>query len=85
MSHTYDHLDARARTIGSDETAERLGVERSTLDNWRWRGGGPQYLKVGGRVRYRLADLADWLDAQARSSTSDGRSAAKAHSNKKEE
>ena len=85
MSQAHDYLDARARTVSSDETAERLGVERSTLDNWRWRGGGPQYLKVGGRVRYRLADLADWLDAQARSSTSDGQSAAKAHSNNKEE
>ena len=84
MAHAYDDLDARVRTVSPKEAGERLGVERSTLDNWRWRGWGPQYLKVGGRVRYRLVDLADWLDAQSRSSTSDGRSAAKAHKNKEE-
>ncbi len=81
MSQALDQLDARARTVSPAEAAERLGVERSTLDNWRWSGGGPGYLKVGGRVRYRLADLADWLDAQSRSSTSDGRSSAKSHTN----
>lgn len=64
-------LDARATTIGPEEAAERLGLQRSTLDNMRWRGDGPQYVKVGGRVRYRLADLANWLDAQTRTSTSD--------------
>ena len=84
MSPALDQLDARATTVSPVEAAERLGVERSTLDNWRWKGGGPRYLKVGGRVRYRLADLADWLDAQSRSSTSDGRSAAHAHTNKEE-
>lgn len=64
-------LDARARTVNPEEAAERLGLEASTLANMRWRGGGPPYLKVGGRVRYRLSDLADWLDEQIRRSTSD--------------
>lgn len=64
-------LDARARTVDPKEAAERLGLEASTLANKRWRGGGPPYLKVGGRVRYRLSDLADWLDKQIRRSTSD--------------
>lgn len=83
MKKNGDALEARARTISPKEAAERLGCERSTLANWRWAGGGPQYLKVGGRVRYRIMDLADWLDGQSRSSTSDSRSAAKVH--KKEE
>jgi len=60
----YD-LDARARTISPDEAAQRLGWHPRTLANARWRGSGPPYVKVGGRVRYRLTDLAAWLDAQA--------------------
>lgn len=64
-------LDARAMTVGPAEAAERLGVQRSTLDNWRWNGSGPRYVKVGGRVRYRLADLAEWLDVRTRTSTSE--------------
>jgi len=64
-------LEDRATTVGPAEAAERFGVQRSTLDNWRWSGDGPPFIKVGGRVRYRLSDLADWLDARTRSSTSD--------------
>jgi len=68
-----DRLDRRATTISPEEAAERLGVRPSTLANWRYRGGGPPYIKVGGRVRYRLAELGDWLDGQARLSTSDSK------------
>jgi len=68
---TAQTLDARATTVGPEDAAERLGVQRSTLDNWRWSGRGPAYVKVGGRCRYRLADLAEWLDSQTRASTSD--------------
>lgn len=58
-------LEARATTVSVGEAATRLGVEASTLANWRWRGVGPAFLKVGGRVRYRLCDLASWLDSQS--------------------
>lgn len=65
-----ESLDARATTIDREEAAERLGVQGSTLDNWRWNGSGPRYIKVGGLVRYRLHDLAEWLDTRTRTSTS---------------
>jgi predicted DNA-binding transcriptional regulator AlpA len=66
-------LDALTITIGPAETAERLGMKKGTLDNLRWRGGGPRYVKCGGRVRYRLIDIADYLDQRTRTSTSDAR------------
>lgn len=31
-----------------------------TLANWRSRGRGPQYVKVGGRVLYPAAKVAEW-------------------------
>jgi len=80
MSDALEELEARVMTISPEEVSTRLGIERSTLDNWRWRGAGPSYIKVGGRVRYRLADLADWLDRQSRSSTSGDRSSASTRS-----
>lgn len=73
MTPHDDRLDARATTVGVEDAAGRLGLQPSTLANMRWSGRGPTYIKCGGRVRYRLMDLAEWLDAQARSSTS-GRS-----------
>jgi predicted DNA-binding transcriptional regulator AlpA len=46
------------------ELAERLGVSVGTLANWRWRGEGPRYVKLGSgrssRVRYRAEDVAAW-------------------------
>lgn len=68
---TLDALDARSMTIDTADAAARLGVETATLDNWRWSGRGPAFVKVGRLVRYRLSDLADWLDQQTRTSTSD--------------
>ena len=65
-------LDERSITVSPKEAADRLGCTPETLANWRWSGRGPCYVKVGGRVRYRLADLADYLDTQTRNSTSDG-------------
>ena len=49
--------------------AELLAVSPRTLQAWRWQGGGPLYLKLGGAVRYRPADVESWLSERARSNT----------------
>ncbi|MBM3116061.1 helix-turn-helix domain-containing protein [Jeongeupia naejangsanensis] len=38
-----------------------LRVTETTLATWRSRGGGPAYIKRGGRVLYRLADLQAFM------------------------
>lgn len=70
MNQEGNRLEAMTTTVSPEEAAERLGVRASTLANWRWTGSGPRFLKVGGRVRYRLFDLAEWLESCARESTS---------------
>jgi hypothetical protein len=40
-----------------------------TLERWRWIGQGPQFLKIGGRVIYRLADIEAYEAEQLRTST----------------
>ena len=53
--------------------AEFLSVNPRTLQQWRLRGGGPQFVKISTRcVRYRYADLIGWMEARLRSSTSEG-------------
>lgn len=39
------------------ELARRWRLSPRTLERWRWEGLGPQYLKVGGRVLYRIKDV----------------------------
>jgi hypothetical protein len=44
------HLDQKA-------LADRWLVSPRTLEQWRWQGRGPRYLKIGGRVVYRQQDI----------------------------
>jgi hypothetical protein len=46
------------------KAAKQLGVTKATLANWRWRGYGPAYLKVGRRVEYVQRDIDEWRNAQ---------------------
>jgi excisionase family DNA binding protein len=52
------------------EAAAALKVGRGTLDNWRVLGAGPRYVKFGRHVRYSKNDLAAWVAAKTRQSTS---------------
>lgn len=39
--------------------AKRWGIEVGTLENWRCckPRKGPRYVKIGGRIKYRLQDV----------------------------
>ena len=39
------------------QLARRWSLSPRTLERWRADHSGPSYLKVGGRVLYRLADV----------------------------
>ena len=49
--------------INTDTVAKLLGLSSPTLRLWRTLGKGPQYVKLGGAVRYRISDLEAWLDS----------------------
>ena len=42
------------------ELARRWQISPRTLERWRWLQQGPAYLKVGGRVVYRLCDVESY-------------------------
>jgi excisionase family DNA binding protein len=48
------------------ETAEILGLSPATLRTWRCLGRGPRFAKVGRSVRYRPADVHEWVESQLR-------------------
>ncbi len=57
--------------IHEREAARRLGLSVKTLRRWRWSGQGPAHRKLGAAVRYAEEDLAAYVDAARRCSTSD--------------
>lgn len=46
------------------EIAAQLKVTQETLANWRTKGQGPDYLRVGGQIRYEQRDVASWLNSR---------------------
>ena len=45
------------RHLNQNELSRRWTISPRTLERWRWRNEGPAYLKLGGRVAYRLEDV----------------------------
>lgn len=68
---TYNIVDAHSvfATLCTKQAARLLGCSHRTLEDWRLRGNGPRFLKLGRAVRYRMADLAEFMDKQTFSNT----------------
>lgn len=76
---TVDHhapLQPGSPSGGSDqhllegELAKRWRVSPRTLQSWRWKGHGPTYLRVCGRILYRIQDIVEFEANSLRRSTS---------------
>jgi len=60
--------------LTTGQAASYLGTSPRTLEDWRLRGGGPVYRKVGRRlVRYHADDLAQFVEDGARINTGGGK------------
>jgi predicted site-specific integrase-resolvase len=59
------------RHLNQIELAARWNISHRTLERWRWSGEGPRYIKIGGRVVYRLEDVEEFEATQLRESTAD--------------
>ena len=56
--------------IREDDAAEYLGVTKRTLQQWRFNGKGPLFVRISRRcIRYRRGDLVTWLEKRLASST----------------
>jgi hypothetical protein len=62
-------LDSVVRHLTQGQLADRWQISPRTLERWRWVGEGPRFLKIGGRVIYRLQDVERYEAEQLRDST----------------
>ena len=60
----------QVRHLNQIDQADRWNISERTLERWRWTGEGPAYLKIGGRVVYRLEDIEAYEAENLRASTS---------------
>lgn len=52
-----------------DDVADYLGMSVKTLYGWRCRRYGPPSYRLGNKLRYRPAEVAEWLDSRTEAST----------------
>jgi predicted DNA-binding transcriptional regulator AlpA len=48
------------RCISQNELAQRWQISEATLERWRSQRKGPQFLRLGGQVHYRLVDVESY-------------------------
>ncbi|MDW2974871.1 MAG: helix-turn-helix domain-containing protein [Alphaproteobacteria bacterium] len=53
------------KLMNTNELAEYLGIAASTIVDYRLKGIGPVYVKIGHLVRYRKADVDNWVANKA--------------------
>ena len=64
-------MDLPVSLVDENNAAQILGVSVRFLQQRRYQGGGPPFIKVGSAVRYRLEDLDSWARKRTFSSTSE--------------
>ncbi len=62
---TFDRRNCR-QLVSTRELSEIWGIPESTLRYWRSGETGPPYVKLGGRIRYDLADVERYVRANKR-------------------
>lgn len=55
-----------------DKLSEVIDVPVPTIRSWRSRGGGPPFIKIGRKVKYRPTSVWKWLEEQERTVDADG-------------
>ena len=69
--HIVNQPPNNSTLVDEREAASILCYSVRALQNWRHRGGGPDFVKVSARsIRYRRADLEKWIAARTVSNTS---------------
>lgn len=63
------HAGSNTKHLNQMELARRWNLSHRTLERWRWTGEGPCFVKLGGRVVYRLEDVEAFEAEQIRQTT----------------
>lgn len=64
-------LSVQPKYLRPCDAAKYLSVAEKTLAQWRWKGGGPPFMRRGRTIIYAITDLDAWFDAHKQSNTSE--------------
>jgi hypothetical protein len=63
VTHGPDLPDSAAQLLLQSELAARWRISPRTLERWRSIGTGPDWLRLGARILYRLDDVLAYEQA----------------------
>jgi excisionase family DNA binding protein len=61
-------MESLDRLLTVEDLAEYLGVPVATLYAWRYHRQGPPGFRVGRHIRYRWADIEEWISLRVEAS-----------------
>ena len=62
----------REALLRQEDAAAIIGVSPRALEGWRYRGGGPKFVRISARcIRYRRGDVLAWIEDRVATSTSE--------------
>jgi predicted DNA-binding transcriptional regulator AlpA len=56
--------DSIANVLTPDEISTSYKISKRTLENWRRKGSGPPWIRLGRQVRYPRSGFEAWINAQ---------------------
>jgi hypothetical protein len=59
------HTTPPPRFVTEADLEEITGVKKRTWQKHRLFGRGPRFYKIGGAVRYNLAEVLEWIESNA--------------------
>jgi hypothetical protein len=68
-SEAMNHPQLSCSHINQKQLADRWDLSERTLECWRAIGWGPLFLKIGGRVVYRVEDILAYEEQRLSDST----------------
>jgi hypothetical protein len=71
VSLSPESTSAPKTRLAQNDLSTRWGISSKTLERWRVLGIGPCFLKLGGKVVYRLEDVEAYERHSLRQSTSE--------------
>ena len=57
--------------LTTPQAALFLNLKPATLEQWRWNGRGPRFIKIGRSCRYRISDLEAFLESRVFNNTTE--------------
>ena len=64
-------MERYEKLLTVEDLAEYLGVPVATLYAWRYHRQGPPGFRVGRHLRYRRADIDEWIHIRVEASQND--------------